>query len=179
MSQARLTAEAAAAATGGLLLQTGAGQGFHGVSIDSRAVEPGQAFVAISGERFDLILSDPPQGTHGDSERYFPEVEDELDAAGARELFFTADVGFCFLKSVFEGLDAHLSEGGRLLLAIKTRPGRRHVHHLCIEFGFQDRVLLDVRDGQLQEGKRLIGDKELMPDLTLDAVIIEVTRIDP
>ncbi len=130
-------------------------------------------------ERFDLILSDPPQGTHGDSERYFPEVEDELDAAGARELFFTADVGFCFLKSVFEGLDAHLSEGGRLLLAIKTRPGRRHVHHLCIEFGFQDRVLLDVRDGQLQEGKRLIGDKELMPDLTLDAVIIEVTRIDP
>ena len=53
MSQARLTAEAAAAATGGLLLQTGAGQGFHGVSIDSRAVEPGQAFVAISGERFD------------------------------------------------------------------------------------------------------------------------------
>jgi len=48
---------AAAEATGGILLQAApvlAGAGvFEGVSIDSRQVEAGQAYVAIAGERFD------------------------------------------------------------------------------------------------------------------------------
>jgi len=49
----KLTVEAAAAATGGTLLQAGTFIDFAGVSIDSRAVERGQAFVAIAGDRFD------------------------------------------------------------------------------------------------------------------------------
>lgn len=50
-----MTIETAAAATGGELLRAGAAGGtrFSGVSIDSRRVEPGQAFVAIAGDRFD------------------------------------------------------------------------------------------------------------------------------
>lgn len=129
-----------------------------------------------AGEQFDLILSDPPQGNEEARVRYFPEVGDNQDAEGARELFFTADVGYCFLTSVFEGLDAHLSEDGRLLLAIKSLPGRKQVFRLCRDHGFQSRIVLDGHGGHLQEGRRLIGDKELSPDLSSYAVIIEVTR---
>ncbi len=127
-------------------------------------------------ERFDLILSDPPQGNEGTRVRYFPEVEDDQDAEGARELFFTADVGYCFLISVFEGLDAHLSEDGRMLLAIKSPQGRKRVHKLCRDHGFRSRILIDGRDGQFQKDKRLIGDTERLPDLSLYASIIEVKR---
>ncbi len=48
----RMTMAQAAAATGGTLHGDDGGS-FHGLSIDSRKVERGQAFVAISGERFD------------------------------------------------------------------------------------------------------------------------------
>jgi UDP-N-acetylmuramoyl-tripeptide--D-alanyl-D-alanine ligase len=48
-----LTIAAALEATGGELLHRGGGGGIRGLSIDSREVEPGQAFVAISGDRFD------------------------------------------------------------------------------------------------------------------------------
>jgi UDP-N-acetylmuramoyl-tripeptide--D-alanyl-D-alanine ligase len=44
--------EAAAAATSGTLVGPGAPR-FEGVSTDSRQVRPGQAFVAVTGERFD------------------------------------------------------------------------------------------------------------------------------
>lgn len=47
--KARLS-EAAAAVAGRLV---GADAGFHGVSIDSRTLEPGQLFVALRGERYD------------------------------------------------------------------------------------------------------------------------------
>lgn len=47
--KARLSA--AAAAVAGRL--EGADAGFHGVSIDSRTLEPGQLFIALRGERFD------------------------------------------------------------------------------------------------------------------------------
>jgi UDP-N-acetylmuramoyl-tripeptide--D-alanyl-D-alanine ligase len=52
MSPARFTLEAAADATRGTVLRRGAG-GFEGVCSDSRQLRPGQAFVAIDGERFD------------------------------------------------------------------------------------------------------------------------------
>jgi len=50
-----MTIESAAAVTGGELLRAGAAGGtrFSGVTIDSRHVDPGQAFVAIAGDRFD------------------------------------------------------------------------------------------------------------------------------
>lgn len=52
MSGVQLTVEKAAEATGGSIERTGA-ERFCGVSIDSRQVQAGHAFVAIKGERFD------------------------------------------------------------------------------------------------------------------------------
>ena len=49
----RLSMEDAATATGGTVLQRGSAAHFLGVSIDSRAVTPGNAFVAIVGDRLD------------------------------------------------------------------------------------------------------------------------------
>ena len=132
-----------------------------------------------SQERFDLILTDPPQGIDDSLPRYFPEVRDELDAEGSRELFFTADTGSCFLLSIFEGLDAHLSDNGRLLLAIKTREGRGLVHELAEKHGFESRILLDMKDERPHANKRLIGNSDLTPDMSLRAVIVEVTRGEP
>ena len=48
----RMTMQQAAAATGGELLGNGR-EAFVGLTIDSRQVQPGNAFVAIVGERFD------------------------------------------------------------------------------------------------------------------------------
>jgi UDP-N-acetylmuramoyl-tripeptide--D-alanyl-D-alanine ligase len=52
MSGVQLTVQKAAEATGGFIERPGAGR-FCGVSIDSRQVQAGHAFVAIKGERFD------------------------------------------------------------------------------------------------------------------------------
>jgi len=52
MSPVAMTLEAAAQAVGGELLQRGAAR-FEGLSTDSRLVSPGQAFLALAGERVD------------------------------------------------------------------------------------------------------------------------------
>ncbi len=49
----RMTLEAALQATGGTLDGVSLTTSFNGVSIDSRAVRPGDAFIAIAGDRFD------------------------------------------------------------------------------------------------------------------------------
>lgn len=53
MERVPLTAGDVTAATGGRLLRGDARQPIEGISIDSRAVAPGDLFIAIRGERFD------------------------------------------------------------------------------------------------------------------------------
>jgi UDP-N-acetylmuramoyl-tripeptide--D-alanyl-D-alanine ligase len=52
-NQAPLSADAAAAATGGTVVRRGAVPEVRGVTTDSRAVAPGSAFVPLKGERLD------------------------------------------------------------------------------------------------------------------------------
>ncbi len=91
----RRSVNGAAADMGGQVLQPGTGRDpFEGVTIDSRAVTPGQAFVAIRGDRFDghdYALSAAEDGAaalvvHQDLPGPVPEaaavirVDDTLDA---------------------------------------------------------------------------------------------------
>ena len=125
----RLTVEAAAAAVGGTVLQVGAASEFHGVTIDSRAVNPGSAFVAIRGHRFDghdyalvaaeagaalLVISGPIQPPPPDSIAII-RVEDTVKALGQlgqawlarvnpRILAVTGSVGKTTTKELLRGI---------------------------------------------------------------------------
>ena len=126
----RLTVEEAAAATGGAVLQPGTSTSpFRGVSIDSRAVARGSAFVAIRGDRFDghdyalaaagagaalLVISGQLQGPAPD-ETAVIRVEDTLEALGQlgkawlarvnpRVLAITGSVGKTTTKELLRGI---------------------------------------------------------------------------
>jgi UDP-N-acetylmuramoyl-tripeptide--D-alanyl-D-alanine ligase len=94
-NRAPLSADAAAAATGGTVVRTGALPEVRGVTTDSRAVSRGTAFVALKGERFDghdyldaamaagaalLVVERGRAPSHGDAA--IVEVDDTLVAWG-------------------------------------------------------------------------------------------------
>ncbi len=125
-------------------------------------------------ERFDLVICDPPQGYDAQQQRPFPEIDEPLDRP--REVFYTADVGYCFLESLVAGLDEHLEPGGRCWLAMKIPAGRSMLRDLATRYGFETRVLLDAAEARLGEGKRRLSDGPGAPDLSVNAQMIELTR---
>ncbi|TWT92110.1 methyltransferase [Stieleria varia] len=107
--------------------------------IDFRKVDkasPGGFSVIKPGERFDLILSNPPW-------------EDGSVARPADHAFY--DPGFALMDSILDGLPKHLNPGGRCLLAYGHRPA---IERLLVEAkkrGYPLKILDDRKLGDLQK----------------------------
>lgn len=67
----------------------------------------GDLFAPVAGERFDLILANPP---------YVPSASDALPASGARRAWEGGRDGRLLLDRLCAGAPAHLAPGGTLLL---------------------------------------------------------------
>lgn len=132
------------------------------------------AFAVVKPEeRFDLIVSDPPQGYQTWQKRAFPEVDSPMEKP--KEAFYTSDPGACFLRSLIEGLDAHLTPEGYLLIVMKPREGKELLRELVRSHNLSMTEVYAF-DASIREGKRLLGDAEESPDLSLNATFYEVRR---
>ncbi len=96
--------------------------------LEVRQVDPGSpdAFAVIKpGERFDLILSNPPW-------------EDGKVDKPADHAFYDPD--FALMDSILDGLQKHLKPGGRCLLAYGHVPAISRLLSKAEERGFQTKV---------------------------------------
>lgn len=101
-----------------------------GLAEDCRLVES-DLFKALSGERFDCIVSNPPYIPSGELERLMPEVKEyeprlALDGSGD---------GLAFYRRIREEAANHLFPGGRIYLEIGWDQGET-VPRLFREAGF-------------------------------------------
>jgi release factor glutamine methyltransferase len=103
-----------------------------------RAVR-GDLFAAVPGERFDVIVSNPP---------YVPDERDELPARGARRAWDAGRDGRVVLDRICREAAAHLSEGGVLLLVQSSIIGERETLELLRKQGL-DASVLERRRGEL------------------------------
>jgi release factor glutamine methyltransferase len=76
----------------------------NGVSVRTRR---GDLFAAVAGERFDLIVANPP---------YLPAASDELPDAGPERAWDAGRDGRALLDRICADAPAHLSPGGSLLV---------------------------------------------------------------
>lgn len=67
----------------------------------------GDLFAAVAGERFDVIVSNPP---------YIPSADDELPERGARRAWDAGSDGRLVLDRMIDGARGHLRPGGALML---------------------------------------------------------------
>lgn len=88
--------------------------------------QPGAWSVIDSGERFDLVISNPPW------EDATPESDFE---------FALYDPGFHLLESLLEDLPRHLNPNGRCLLAYGSGPGIRTAQRLARQRGQAVKIL--------------------------------------
>lgn len=131
------------------------------------------AFSVIKpGERFDLILADPPQGYDLFVRRSFPEVDKDLKHA--KEVYFSQDPGACFLNSLLEDLTDHLTDKGRLILAMKSDRAKKLLPKLAGRYGLDLKVLYDARDDAPKVAARQIGSNNGVPDMSQRMVMFEL-----
>lgn len=108
------------------------------------------AFAVIGkGEKFDLIISNPPW----------------VDQKPKNDFEFALyDPGFELLKSLMEGLPKHLNPGGRVLLAYGSVSSIRTLYTLAEKHGYTVKVIDDDRKlDDLPE--------EFLPGMTLEVIV--------
>lgn len=101
--------------------------------LEVRQVDPGDpaAFSVIApGERFDLIVSNPPW------------EDGRIDTPGDHAFY---DPGFALMDSILDGLPSHLRPGGRCLLAYGHVPAVRRLIDGARDRGYAYEIL-DERD---------------------------------
>lgn len=87
------------------------------VSLDN----PGAYAVIGSDERFDLILSNPPN--------------DDVDPKSIED-YSESDPGYQFVRSIIEGSPKHLNEGGRIWILYSAPGGLRFIQKVIRKLGF-------------------------------------------
>jgi predicted RNA methylase len=143
--------------------------------VDARLVpfdDQGAFSVIKPGERFDLILADPPQGYDLFVRRSFPEVDEDLEQA--KEVYFSQDPGACFLNSLLEDLSDHLTDKGRLILAMKSDRAKKLLPKLASRYDLDFKVLYDARDDATHGNDRKIGSDNGVPDMSKRMVMFEL-----
>ena len=138
--------------------------------------EDQQAFSVVGDdEKFDLIVCDPPQGYKKWHVRSYPDVSGN-EVEKLKEIFFSVDPEGCFLVTLVNGLNDHLAEGGRALIAMKVRTGILILEQLAMENGFQVEEIFSVtRDLDIMD-MRVIGSSGRNPDLSQSMKVFELTR---
>ena len=134
--------------------------------------DQGAYSVIPEGERFDLILADPPQGYDRFVRRTFPEAE--KGATDAKEVYFSQDPGACFLNSLLEDLKDHLTPKGRLIIAMKSDQAKKLLPGLAERYGLRLKVLHDTREDLSHHAARKIGSKNNVPDMSTKMVMFEL-----
>lgn len=108
-----------------------------GLEVRQVAADTPEAFSPVtSGERFDLILSNPPW-------------EDGEVTRPAEHAFY--DPGFVLMDSILDGLPRHLSPGGRCLLAYGHVPAIERLLGRAEELGYETEILDDRELASLPE----------------------------
>lgn len=96
---------------------------------------PGAYSVIDQGERFDLIISNPPW-------------EDGVVVKPADYAFY--DPGFALMKSILDGLPKHLKPGGRCLLAYGHLPAVKRLQAEAKKRNFEFKILDERQLDSLQ-----------------------------
>lgn len=101
----------------------------------------GRDYAPAAGERFDVVVSNPPYVAEGESGEMDPEV---LDWEPAQALFATGD-GLDVIRSLVTGAPAHLLPGGLLALEIGATQAERVARMIAEQDGLGDaRIVKDL-----------------------------------
>lgn len=144
----------------------------NGVHVRTRR---GDLFAAVDGERFDLIVANPP---------YLPATTDELPADGAERAWDAGRDGRALLDPICTAAPAHLRRGGALLVLHSSLCDTRRTEMALAAGGLDVDVLLRHR-GTLgpimrERASSLWADGRLTPgSLDEDIVIIRGRRASP
>jgi release factor glutamine methyltransferase len=114
---------------------TRANAALNGVVVDARA---GDGYAPVAGERFDLIVSNPPQMPT-------PPARERDDAAAAADN--GGPDGWALLDRVIAGAPAHLVPGGRVVVGIFGFLGPRRAFAALEAAGFAPAVIARERQG--------------------------------
>jgi release factor glutamine methyltransferase len=97
----------------------------------------GDLFQPVAGERFELILANPP---------YLPSETDELPARGPARAWEAGRDGRVFLDRLCAGAPRHLRSSGRLLIVQSSLAGEQATLDRLAEAGLRPDVLARQRD---------------------------------
>lgn len=101
----------------------------NGVRVDARR---GDLFAPVAGERFDLIVSNPP---------YVPAAEEALPRRGPQRAWDAGLDGRALMDRICAGAAAHLAPGGQLLLVHSEVCGVAATHAALGAFGLRTEVV--------------------------------------
>jgi release factor glutamine methyltransferase len=151
------------------LLATRLNARLNGVSV--RALR-GDLFSAVPGQRFDVIVSNPP---------YVPSASEELPRRGAERAWEAGPDGRLFLDRICAGAREHLRPGGVLLLVHSSLCDEQRTIEMLSQRGFEARIAAR-RSGPLGprmqarapllRARGLLGDEEVE-----DMVVVRASRL--
>lgn len=102
--------------------------------------DPGAYSVAKAGERFDLVVSDPPQMYLEEEARLYPSEKD-------RRNYFRFDPGARLLSSLAAGLGERLAPGGRAWISLRSPAAKIYIRELAAKHDLALRVVFSGKDG--------------------------------
>jgi release factor glutamine methyltransferase len=101
----------------------------NGVRVRTRH---GSLFSAVDGERFDLIVANPP---------YLPAADDDLPTAGPTRAWDAGRDGRALLDPICAEAPAHLAPGGSLLVLHSSVCGVQRTEDLLAQHGLETEVV--------------------------------------
>jgi release factor glutamine methyltransferase len=130
----------------------------------------GDLFEAVPGERFDLIVSNPP---------YLVSASDELPHRGSSRAWDAGTSGRAFLDRICEQAEHHLTPGGVLLLVHSSLCSEQSTTHALSRRGYEVRIVARHRGklgprmrprATMLRSRGLLGDEEVE-----DIVVVRAT----
>lgn len=136
----------------------------NGAAVDVRR---GSLLEPVAGERFDLVVSNPP---------YVPAAEDDVPSRGARRAWDAGADGRALLDPLCAGVAAHLKPGGAVLLVHSSLCGEEATTQQLRAAGLETDVVVRHR-GEfgpiVQERRDLLVRRGLLePDAEEEEVLI-------
>jgi release factor glutamine methyltransferase len=94
----------------------------------------GLVFEPVRGERFDVVVSNPPYIALGEA----PTLEPEVREWEPHDALFSGDAGLDVIRALVDGAPAHLAKGGLFAVEIGASQGAHVVRMLCDTPGFRE-----------------------------------------